>query len=131
MSNQPLFIILCNVDNLGGKSDDCPLQLSIPSHSCIMEPPDGLVGDSSSLTVREDEVIKSIQTTNSGKAPTSEEVSSNFTENEDVAVADDGGVLGNNNRGDEGVMEGVAIGNADEFSSDSEDEVSRVRFSYL
>jgi hypothetical protein len=82
--------------------------------------------DPSLSGVKEDEIIKTIHATNSTKAATNEEITNNFTENEDAAVADDGGVVGNNNRGDEGVMEGVAIGNADEFSSDSEDEVSGI-----
>ncbi len=42
----------------------------------------------------------------------------------DAAVLEDGGVAGNNARGDEGVLEGVAIGEVDEGNaSDSDDDV--------
>ena len=44
----------------------------------------------------------------------------------DVTGIEDGGIVGNNTRGDEGVLEGVAIGNIDALSSDSEDDVSIV-----
>ena len=80
--------------------------------------------DPGALTAGEDELLRSIQATNSGKVPTNEEITDNLVKNDDNAVADDEGLIGNGNRGDEGVMEGVAIGNIDEFSSDSEDEVS-------
>ena len=67
-------------------------------------------------------------------AVTSEESASASVENEsgtgleekDAAVLEDGGVAGNNARGDEGVLEGVAIGDVVEDAnvSDSDDDVS-------
>jgi hypothetical protein len=44
--------------------------------------------------------------------------------NEDeVILHDEVGVAGNNTRGDEGVLEGVAIGQLEYLSSDSDDDV--------
>ena len=49
----------------------------------------------------------------------------------DTAVLEDGGVAGNNARGDEGVLEGVAIGEVDEGNaSDSDDDVRHFTFWY-
>lgn len=74
-------------------------------------------------TVDEDEALRNIQR----QSEASSDVLSNdmkLTDSEEAIIAEDGGVAGNNNRGDEGVLEGVAVGNIDVYSSDSdEDEV--------
>ena len=50
----------------------------------------------------------------------------------DTAVLEDGGVAGNNARGDEGVLEGVAIGEVDEGNaSDSDDDVRPLSFFFF
>lgn len=73
-------------------------------------------------TVDEDEALRNIQRQSEDSDITSNDV--NLSESEEAIIAEDGGVAGNNNRGDEGVLEGVAVGNIDVYSSDSdEDEV--------
>ena len=73
-------------------------------------------------TVDEDEALRNIQ-----RQSEDSDINSNdakLSESEEAIIAEDGGVAGNNNRGDEGVLEGVAVGNIDVYSSDSdEDEV--------
>lgn len=73
-------------------------------------------------TVDEDEALRNIQRQSENSEVTSSDVK--LSESEEAIIAEDEGVAGNNNRGDEGVLEGVAVGNIDVYSSDSdEDEV--------
>lgn len=73
-------------------------------------------------TVDEDEALRNIQRQSEDSDVTSSDAK--LSESEEAIIAEDGGVAGNNNRGDEGVLEGVAVGNIDVYSSDSdEDEV--------
>ena len=73
--------------------------------------------------VDEDEALRNIQrqSEDSSDLPSNEV---KLNDSDEAIIAEDGGVAGNNNRGDEGVLEGVAVGNIDVYSSDSdEDEV--------
>lgn len=49
-----------------------------------------------------------------------------IVESDETVIAEDGGVAGNNNRGDEGLLEGVAVGNIDAYCSDSDDDEDEV-----
>jgi hypothetical protein len=73
----------------------------------------------------EDEALRNIQT---------QEVQSTETlgESSEAVITEDAGIVDkNNNRGDEGVLEGVAVGNIDIYSDDSdEDEVKSLYFSF-
>jgi hypothetical protein len=48
-------------------------------------------------------------------------------ESDETVIAEDGGVAGNNNRGDEGLLEGVAVGSIDAYCSDTDDDEEEVR----
>jgi hypothetical protein len=66
----------------------------------------------------EDEALRTIQTQEVNSADT-------LGESGEAVITEDAGIVDkNNNRGDEGVLEGVAVGNIDVYSDDSdEDEV--------
>ena len=72
-------------------------------------------------TVDEDEALRNIQTQGESlNESSSSEVKQ--SETDETVIIEDGGVAGNNNRGDEGVLEGVAVGSIDVYSSDSDEE---------
>lgn len=48
-------------------------------------------------------------------------------ESDETVIAEDGVFAGNNHRGDEGLLEGVAVGNIDAYNSDSDDDEEEVR----
>ena len=76
-------------------------------------------------TADEDEALRNIQT----QSETSNDGAANepeLGESDEAVIAEDGGVAGNNNRGDEGVEEGVAVGSIDVYSSDSDEEEVRL-----
>ena len=75
--------------------------------------------------VDEDEALRNIQT--QGESST-ESTSADIKQSEadETVIIEDGGVAGNNNRGDEGVLEGVAVGSIDVYSSDSDEEEVRL-----
>lgn len=75
-------------------------------------------------TVDEEEALRNIQT--QGENLIDGTVGEIERDESDEAVApEDGGIAGNNNRGDEGVLEGVAVGGIDVYSSDSDEEEVR------
>lgn len=80
-------------------------------------------------TVDEDEALRNIQRQSEDSDVTSSDAK--LSESEEAIIAEDGGVAGNNNRGDEGVLEGVAVGNIDVYSSDSDEDEVRCIESWL
>ena len=75
-------------------------------------------------TVDEEEALRNIQT--QGESLIDVAVGEIERDESDETVApEDGGIAGNNNRGDEGVLEGVAVGGIDVYSSDSDEEEVR------
>jgi hypothetical protein len=73
----------------------------------------------------EDEALRNIQTQEVNSADI-------LGESGEAVITEDAGIVDkNNNRGDEGVLEGVAVGNIDVYSDDSdEDEVRSLYFSF-
>ena len=82
--------------------------------------------DSFATTVDEDEALLNIQ--GQGEVSTDVVPVTNFSETDETVIPEDGGFIGNSNRGDEGLLEGVAVGNIDVYSSDSDEEEVRALF---
>ena len=74
-------------------------------------------------------VTSTVAITNNDSAAGIESEDGANIEEKDAAVLEGGGVAGNNARGDEGVLEGVAIGDVvdDANVSDSDEDVSIAR----
>lgn len=79
--------------------------------------------DSFATTVDEEEALLNIQ--RKGEVSTDTVQIANFSETDETVLLEDGGFVGNSNRGDEGLLEGVAVGNIDVYSSDSDEEEVR------
>ena len=79
--------------------------------------------DSFATTVDEEEALLNIQ--RQGEISTDIVPVANFSETDETVILEDGGFVGNSNRGDEGLLEGVAVGNIDVYSSDSDEEEVR------
>lgn len=76
-------------------------------------------------TVDEEEALRNIQTQGENLIDgTATEIKQDVSD--ETVTAEDDGVVGNNNRGDEGVLEGVAVGGIDVYSSDSDEEEVRL-----
>ena len=71
-------------------------------------------------------ILTTVATSNESAVSIENESGAGIIEEKDAAVLEGGGVAGNNARGDEGVLEGVAIGDVvdDANVSDSDEEVS-------
>lgn len=82
----------------------------------------------SSTTVDEDEAIRNIQTKEEENIPDNSVITEILIAEPDTVIAEEGGIAGNNNRGDEGVLEGVAVGDIDVYSSDSDEDEARYLF---
>jgi predicted alpha-1,6-mannanase (GH76 family) len=78
------------------------------------------------VPIDEEEALRNIQSQNE-TVYDSVTTDVQVIESDETVIAEDGGVAGNNNRGDEGLLEGVAVGNIDAYCSDSDDDEEEVR----